>query len=35
MTDEQTPDEAFETILGELVQAGYVEEYTSTDGQPR
>ena len=33
MTDEQTPDEEFETILGELVQAGYVEEYTSTDGQ--
>ena len=33
MTDEQTPDEEFETILGELVDAGYVEEYTSTDGQ--
>ena len=33
MTDEQIPDEEFDTILGELVEAGYVEEYTSTDGQ--
>jgi DNA-binding MarR family transcriptional regulator len=34
MIDQQTRDEEFETILGELVQAGYVEEYASEDGQP-
>ena len=34
MTDEQTHDEEFDAILGELVEAGYVEEYTGDDGQP-
>jgi DNA-binding MarR family transcriptional regulator len=33
MTDEQTRDDEFESILGELVEAGYVEEYTGKDGQ--
>ena len=33
MTDEPTQDEEFDTILGELEDAGYVEGYTTADGQ--
>jgi DNA-binding MarR family transcriptional regulator len=34
MTDEQSGDEEFDQILDELEAAGYVEQYTDTDGQP-
>lgn len=33
MTDEQTHDDEFDTTLTDLVEAGYVEEYTAEDGQ--
>ena len=33
MTEEDIRSAEFETILGELVEAGYVEEYVGPDGQ--
>ncbi len=34
MTDEPTQDEGFDTMLGELEEAGYVEQYTNAAGEP-
>lgn len=34
MTDDPTQDETFDTMLGELEEAGYVEQYTNAAGEP-